>query len=195
MISVLWEVKVSFIFVTLLSKELTAEASALVLSLVNVSLEAAKASNATLSVTGTHWVPVHLLGVFLLSEVSIQRFCTTLSASLGWVELKITLPLSLDTVETSSKLFFNTTKSVDCEVIFFSTASTLLVREATALESAFVVKAVLFSSACFNASVATLSDTATQETPFHILGVFLPPEVSIHKLLLILSSCGGSLSE
>ena len=73
--------------------------------------------------------------------------------------------MNLTIINNSSKLFFNTTKSVDCEVTFFSTASTLLVRDATALESAFVVKAVLFSSACFNASVATLSDTTTQETP------------------------------
>ena len=53
-ISVLWEVTVLLILETLLSSELTAEASALVARAVVTVLAAAKASKATLSDTASH---------------------------------------------------------------------------------------------------------------------------------------------
>ena len=193
-ISVLWEVTVLLILETLLSNELTAEASALVARAVVTVLAAAKASKATLSDTASHWVPVHLLGVFESFDKSIHKLSVDLSFSGGCTLLKIILPFSPTVSTVSDKLFFKETISVDCEVILFSAASTLLVRAATALESALVIRISSFNLALLNASKATLSETTAHSEPFHRLGVFLLSEVSIHRFWGNLSCCEGSVS-
>ena len=191
----LWDVILPSRLETLLSKELTALASALVGNKSAIAWEAVKASKATLSVTEAQLEPVHLLGVFLLLEVSIQRFGNALSFSAGSVLLKITLPLFATSWDVSSKLLDKATKLVDWDVTVSSTASTLLVKELTADESALVVKTWLLASALANASAATLSVTVTHSTPSHLLGVLLLSLVSTHKFWASLSTSEGSFSE